>query len=170
MDVARAFCNLRIDPGDTLNFSISWQGSTFIDRVAAFGWMHGAATFQLVLDAIEHFMQCKVYKMFPYIDDYILVTSEEAADTAFQHLSNLLVKLGLPMNSDKRTPPAKAITCLGINIDIESNTLSIYQDKLITKQMECRQIKDKKYLTKRGFQSLLGKLLYLHKCASDGYI
>ena len=36
--------------------------------------------------------------------------------------------------------------------------------------MECRQIKDKRYLTKKGFQSLLGKLLYLHKCVRPPWI
>ena len=36
--------------------------------------------------------------------------------------------------------------------------------------MECGQIKDKKYLTKRGFQTLLGKLLYLHKCVRPSRI
>ena len=102
--------------------------------------MHGAAVLQLVSDAIAHFMQSMGYKMFPCINDYILITSEEAADIAFQHLSNLLVRLGLPMNSNKRTPPAKAITCLGINIDNESNILSIDQDKLVAIHMECRQI------------------------------
>ena len=115
IDVARAFHNLRVNPGDALNFGISWQGDIFIDTAAVFGWMHGSAAFHRVCDAIAHFMQFEGYKMFPYIDNYILVTSEEAAGTAFQHLSNLLVKLGLPMNLDKRTPPAKAITCLGIN-------------------------------------------------------
>ena len=162
IDVARAFRNLRVNPGDALNFGISWQGDILIDTAAAFGWTHGAAAFQLVSDAIAHFMKAKGYKMFPYIDDYILVASEEVADTAFHYLLDVLVKLGLPMNSDKRTPPTKAITCLGINIDLELNILSIDQEKLAAIHMECGQIKDKKYLTKRGFQSLLGKLLYLH--------
>ena len=74
------------------------------------------------------------------------------------------------MNSDKRTPLAKAITCLGINIDLESNILSTDQEKLAAIHIECGQIKDKKCLTKRGFQSLLDKLLYLHKCVRPSRI
>ena len=59
----------------------------FIDTLVVFRWTHGSAAFQLVSGATVHFMRFEGYKMFPYIDDYILVTSAEAA---FQHISNLL--------------------------------------------------------------------------------
>ena len=91
--------------------------------------------------------------MFLFIKDYILVTSENTAD-AFQYMSNLLVDLGLPMNLDNGKPPAKAITCLGVNIDIVANTLSTGQDNMVTLHTECMQIRYKRYVTKRGFQSL----------------
>ena len=111
------FHNLRVDPCDALNFRISWQGNMFLDTAAAFGWTHRSAAFQLLSDAIANFMQFEGYKMFPYIDDYILVSPEETANTTFQYMSDLLAELGLSMSLDKRTPHAKAIICLGIKID-----------------------------------------------------
>ena len=99
-----------------------------------------------------------------YIDDYILIGSKEATQAAFLDLSALLTKLGLPMNSDKRTPPTRALTCLGIHIDIAANTLSIDSDKLRHIYMECIHASKKTTLSRKAMQSLLWKLLYLHKC------
>ena len=164
IDVARAFRNLRVDPADALNFGIEWQGSTYLDSAAAFGWTHGSAAYQLLSDAIAFFMAQQGHKMFPYIDDYIIVTSEAQADKAFTYLSQLLEELGLPMNSDKKNPPTKRMSCLGIVIDTSANTLSIDPQKLETIHRECIQVRHKQFLSKRAFQSLLGKLLYIHKC------
>ena len=123
IDVARAFCNLRIDSSDAFNLGFSWLGQTYIDCVSAFWWMYGSAPYHLVSNTIAHFMHIAGHKMFPYIDNYILVTSEEQADRAFKNL-------GLLSNLDKRTPPTKVMTCFGIRIDTNSN---IDQEKLETK-------------------------------------
>ena len=90
--------------------------------------------------------------MFPWIDNYILVTSEEQTDEVFSYLSRLLDELDLPMNSDKKTPPTKVMTCLGIRIHILANTLSIDAQKLKAMHKECIQIRHKNFLSRRAFQ------------------
>ena len=50
IDVARAFRNLRVDPADSLEFDIQWQGKLYVDIAITFRWMLG--TFQLCSDAI----------------------------------------------------------------------------------------------------------------------
>ena len=70
VDVSRAFRNLRVDPGDVLNFGIQWQGCQYLDALAAFGWVHGSWAFQMMSNTIAYVMAQQGYKMFPYIDDY----------------------------------------------------------------------------------------------------
>ena len=124
-DVARAFRNLLVDPVDALKFGITWQGSHYVDRAVTFSWIHGSLAFQMTSDAISHIMQTRNYKIFAYIDDYIIVSSKAHTERALHELTALLTELGLPMNSDKRPPPTKALTCLGVRIDIANNTLSM---------------------------------------------
>ena len=164
IDVARAFRNLRVDPVDALKFGITWQGSHYVDGAIAFGWIHRSSAFQMTSDAIAHIMQTKNYKIFAYTDDYIMVGSKAHTERAFHELTALLTELGLPMNLDKRTPPTKALTCLGIRIDVASNTLSIDGQKLHQIYKECIHVSTKTHVSKKAMQSLLGKLLYLHKC------
>ena len=90
--------------------------------------------------------------------------SKLKATEPFSTLCDLLQELGLPLNKNKVTPPTKKLTCLGIDIDIDNNTMSIAQDKLSTIYEECLAVSNKKYLSKQSFQSLLGKLIYIQKC------
>ena len=164
IDVARAFRNIRVDPVDAVKLGIHWKDQYFLDLCVAFGWAHGSAAFQRVSDAIVYIMRRHGYDLVAYIDDYIGVAPASSAESQFLFLSDLLTRLGLPMNPDKRVPPCKALTCLGIHIDINASSLSIDHAKLQSIHNECLQVSAHKYLSKKRYQSLLGKLIYLHKC------
>ena len=88
----------------------------------------------------------------------------------FHKLSNLFDKLGLPMNKDKRCPPSRILTCLGITIDLDNNALSTEATKLEDIYAESLQVRSKSIISRRQFQSLLGKLIYLHKCIKPAKI
>ena len=76
------------------------------------------AAFQMTSDATAYVMAQQGYKIFPYIDDYILDMYRDKAVDAFQCLVHLLTELGLPMIPDKVCPPSTSLTCLGITIDL----------------------------------------------------
>ena len=61
VDVTRAFSNLRVDPANTLKLGIKWKGSNYLDKLAALGWVHGSAAFQLLSNAIVFIMAKKGY-------------------------------------------------------------------------------------------------------------
>ena len=161
IDIARAFRNLRMDPADAMKLGIKWQDDVYIDAVVAFGWVHGSAAFQRVGDAVTFIERKAGIKMVAYIDDYIIISPKLSAQRHFDTLASILAQLGLPSNQDKQTPPCRALTCLGIKIDLDQNTLSIDPDKLASIYAECKSVVNRRHLTKRAFQSLLGKLLYL---------
>ena len=166
IDVARAFRNLRVDPVDALKFGLCWDDALYVDAGVAFGWTHGSAAFQMVADAISYVMASSGCVITPYIDDFIVVAPRDQATKQFDQLSGLLDKLGLPMNPAKKTPPCDTLTCLGITVSIPDGTLSIAPDKLHSIHEACCQVATKKFLSKKSYQSLLGKLIYIHKCVS----
>ena len=170
IDVACAFRNLRVDPADSLKLGIQWQGKLYLDVAIAFGWTLGTAAFQLCSDAIAFIMSKENVKLHCYIHDYVAVVPRVRAEAAFQCLRTLLHTLGLPVNQDKLTPPTKRLTCLGIEVDIEANVLRIAPDKLHAIHQECLLVRRKTHLTKKQFQSLLGKLLYIQKCVKPSRI
>ena len=170
VDIARAFRNLRVDPVDSLKLGIKWQDAFFIDVGIAFGWTHGSASFQILSDAVAHIMSKEGVKLRCYIDDYIAVVPRSEADNIFHRLCTLLNELGLPINHDKLTPPTKGLECLGIYIDIDNNTMSISEEKLGAIYTECLDVSTKSIISKKKYQSLLGKLLYIQKCVKPARI
>ena len=99
-----------------------------------------------------------------------MVSPRDTTDKNFDILADLITELGLPINLDKKTLPSKTVTCLGITIDIDSVTLRIDKHKLKDIYQECIQVSHKNILSKRKFQSMLGKLLYIHKCVAPARI
>ena len=95
---ARAFINLSLDPADALKFDIFWKGNYYIDVVLAFAWVHGCSAFQRTSGTVVFQMKKLGRTIFAYIDDYIIVSSKEGADKAFNQLSELLHELDLPMD------------------------------------------------------------------------
>ena len=170
IDVSHAFRNLRVDPADALKFGIFWKGNYYVDIALAFGWVHGCSDFQKMSDAVVFLMKKLGHTIFAYIDDYIIVSSREEANKAFKQLPELLDELGLPMKPHKRVSPTKALSCLGINIDIAHNIFRIDSNKLRAIYDECCMVRYKKKLNKKGMQSLLGKLIYIHKCVKPASI
>ena len=47
IDVARAFCNLCVDPADAVKLGMPWGNDIYIDAAVAFGWVHGSAPFSV---------------------------------------------------------------------------------------------------------------------------
>ena len=69
-------------------------------------------------------------KLVVYIDHYIIVAPEAQAEQVSLHLSDFLLGIGHPMNMDKRSSPSRALTCLGIQTNLDQNTLQIDPEKL----------------------------------------
>ena len=147
-----------------MKLGIQWQNDAYIDAAVAFGWVLRSAAFQRISDAVTFIAAKSGINMIAYIDDYILVSPKATALHQFDTLASILSQLGLPSNPPKQTPPCRALTCLGIRFDIDANTMSTDPQKLQSIYTECQTVKCKRHLTRKSFQSLLGKLLYIHKC------
>ena len=124
----------------------------------------------MVADAIVYIMAKLGCKIFAYIDDFVGVCTRSKGQQYFEALYDLITDLGLPVNPDKVDPPTTELTCLGISINIGNSTLAIDQKKLDTIYQECCLTLHVKYLSRQKFQSLLGKLLYIHKCVHPARI
>ena len=79
-------------------------------------------------NAIVYLIWSQKFLVMAYLDD--IVASLNNAERSFLTLTHLLQHLGLPVNEKKVQPPSHKITCIGIEIDARSGTLSIPIDKL----------------------------------------
>ena len=114
VDIARAFPNVRIDPGDALNLCIAHGGQYFLDNSLAFGPVHGTAICQRITDAIRRIMASTGIPIWNYIDDLFACIRAAEVDQAFACLKELVQDLGLPIKDDKLVSPSDRMVCMGI--------------------------------------------------------
>ena len=110
------------------------------------------------------------HKIVGYIDDYDGFGVPSKARASFDFLYELLGRLGLTISSKKLVPPSTKVTCLGIEIDTLAGSVSIPEEKLQKISEMVHEWTGKKQCTKRQLQSLLGNLLYIHKCVKPARI
>ena len=73
-------------------------------------------------------------------------------------------KLGLSISKKKLVYPGTQAVCLGVLVDTVKSTVSIRDEKLMQVKEVVNTWSSKAYCTKRQLQSLVGLLLYIHKC------
>ena len=167
------FLSARIPVRSQLNID-KWRehlDQYFIDRSVPFGYRNGSQIFQRCSDAIRFTMQQHGFPhLFNYIDDLIYTGLPSNIHASFRFLLKLLQDLGLDISRKKLVAPDTTVTCLGIQIDTVTRTLSIPHKKLQEIASICKSWVTKTYCSKKALQSLLGSLLYITKCVKPARI
>ena len=166
VDLQRAYRNLRTDPRDLLVLGLEWANQKYVDVSVPFGLKSGASACQSVTDCVTHLLENAGHWTCSYLDDIIGVAPAQSANNAFLALTNLIMSLGLPINRDKVSPPVTRLTCLGIDIDVKTGMLHIPGEKIKHIKSECARWMSKTTASRNQLQSLVGHLIYLHKCVS----
>ena len=164
VDLERAFRNLRVDPFDYPLLGLQWNTDVYVDVSVPFGLKFGAAACQMCTDALTLTLRSQKLWLINYLDDYVGVAPPALANSHFLSLMNLLRFVGLPVNHTKVEEPAKVITCLGIEINAETGTLKIPDQKINEILKLCRFWSRQKVASKNQLQKLVGKLIYIHRC------
>ena len=124
IDVARVFRHIKVDPGDFKFLGLYHEGY-YYDTSLAFGFRHGSTFFTRLSDSIRYIMKSEGYQVVNYIDDVIGLGTPSVATKSYHRLISLMEELGLDINSSKNTPPSTLVTCLGIDINTITFTLSL---------------------------------------------
>ena len=163
------FRHVKVDPGDYDLLGLHWDAH-YVNSCIPFGIRHGSQIFQRLSDAVRFIMHQKGFIMLDYIDDYIGVGVLSVAHASYAALLDLMSQLGLTVSQKKLVAPAIQVTCLGVLIDTIKGTVSIPPEKLDQINITVHQWLSKSIISKRQLQSILGLLIYVHKCVKPARI
>ena len=85
IDIAKAFRNVCIDPGDAVKLTMQHEGECYEDRSLAFGTVHGTAIFQRIMD--------EKIRLYNYIDNIFACTESEVALAVFHRAKEIIEEL-----------------------------------------------------------------------------
>ena len=109
------------------------------------------------------------YDVINYIHDFLGYRTPRVAEASFHTLLDVMGKLGLNISQKKLVRPITKAICLGIEVDTVAGTVAIPPKKLADVKAIVNQWDQKHHCTKRELQSLLGTLLYVHKCVRPAH-
>ena len=167
IDVSRAYRNFRVCPADWPLMAIHHQGHSYLDMGLPFGARSSSYSMQQVAVFVVHALAEKGVKSLMYLDDLLIVApSYQHAHSHYTSALGLMEGLGLPIAREKLQPPARQLVWLGIQIDLDTNTISIPEEKLkeITKIIALAA--QKKRPSIKETQSLTGSINHLSKAVA----
>ena len=163
VDISRAFRHIKVDPLNYDLLGLSWR-HIYLDTCVPFGSRHSSQIFQRCSDTVRFIMRQNGHTIVGYVDNYIGFGTPTEAEASFQTLVSLLHRLGLTISEKNLVPPSTQVTCFGVKIDTANGFVSIPPEKMQAISDMVIDWQGKKFCTKRQLQSLLGHLLYIHKC------
>ena len=169
-DLSRFFLQIPICPLDYPKTGFVWRTNFFFFISYMFGLRHAGNAGQAITSAVAWIHRKdgmdtdgSEYATLNYSDDLGGAEEGDRADESFLKIGRLLKLLGLQEASDKASSPATNMTYLGVTFDSISFTKSIPPEKLAELLDLLFTWSSKSVCTKRGLQSLCGKLLWVAK-------
>ena len=163
IDLSRAFRQLRVDPADYPLLCLEWRWRYYWDTSVAFGHRAGGLGCIRLTDSIRYLHSKQGFHLTSYVDDLMSAELGPRAQAGFDTLCKLLSNLCIPLSQSKIIPPSTTMVCLGIHIDSVLQTLSIPKQKLRDIVDKCIETRNKSHITKKGLQSVIGCLMFVHK-------
>ena len=99
-----------------------------------------------------------------YVDDLIGCGLPHRAIADFNYLLTMLEDLHFPVSAKKLVQPCEECNCLGVFVNARKATISIPEGKAKEILERCTNVLNSKKITKCNLQSLIGSLMYVHKC------
>ena len=153
----------------TISHVYNGKGPIFVTYILIYLYLFGhvISNYTRLVELFRYLASKHGYTTLCYVNDIISISLPDKAWAGFYYLRNLLQELNFPISPSKVVAPNHEATCLDITMNTEKQTRSIpagKQDKIIEK---CKNVLKNKSVTKRVFQSLLGFLMFIHKCVKS---
>ena len=104
------------------------------------------------------------YVVFNYVDDLLGVGKDQSILDSFDFLLSTVEKLGFPISKSKLAAPSSICNYLGVIVNTKNAALSVPTEKFAEIIKKCRKANNQTKITKQELQSLLGSLMFIHKC------
>ena len=164
VDISRAYRNFPIDPIDWPIMGITVPPLVYIDVAMPFGARSSSLHMNMIAQFILRFLRQKGVEALIYLDDLVgYAATYEQANTHYHRVKRVMADLGLPLAENKLTPPTRALTWLGIRVDVDARTLSIPPLKLSQTQQDMQRLHARSTMSRRQVQCIAGRVNHLAK-------
>lgn len=164
LDIARAYRNFRLDPYDWPLSCIQVDGQFFVDVCMPFGSRLSSLYMQRMSNMITRALANMGITCLIYLDDALVICPKGRDPEQDYNIALRIVReLGLPLAWEKLVSPAPAIRFLGVILDVERREIRIPKEKCDSFLGLISEIADKKWISKRALQQVIGHINHIGK-------
>ena len=161
-DIEDGFRNIPIHPADYHLLGFQWEGQYYFDKCLPMGASSSCQIFEKLSTAL-HWIMMNKYKaagMSHLIDDFFFIGPPESEKclsdvVTFENLCN---NIGIPIKKSKTVLPTTSITIYGIEVDSVAMESRLPEDKLQRLKLLLPTMTNRKKVTLKELQSLIGLL------------
>ena len=160
-DIKNAFRIIPIRPQDHCLLGMKWRGKYYYDRCLPMGAASSCKTFETFSTAIKWIAQQKlnIEAIIHLLDDFLLIAaSYDSCLTQLNRFLNFCAFIGLPMAPEKTCGPLTTLSFAGIELDTVKLEARLPLDKLRKCIDFITAFQQRKKITLRELQSLIGLL------------
>lgn len=169
-DLCKAYRQYPVDLRDYYLLGYTWEGQFYFDTVLTMGLRSAAMPCQRSTSSVTWILAERGISVFNYLDDFIGISLPSDANLHFAEIGALLKSLGLEESINKCFPPSPIMTCLGVELNTITLTLSVSPDRLSELDGLLHAWLHKRTTTKKALQSLVGKSIFVSKCVCQSQI
>ena len=172
MDIKSAFRLIPVSPSDFDLFGIHFNDQYFIDKCLPFGCSMSCNVFEK-FSSFLHWLtvqKSNLQSMEHSLDDFFFAGLPNS-DQCYRLMScfeSICAELQVPLADDKKVGPVTSLTFLGLQIDTINMQVRVPQPKRDELEQLLISLSEKKKVTLRELQSLLGSLSFLSRAVSPG--
>lgn len=170
-DIAEAFRLLPLAPDNYSLTGFKLCGQYFYDMCMPMGASSACQTFERFSDGIVYILKekYKVKNIVKVLDDFLFIgDSHRECALALNSFMDLCGLAGIPVASHKTEGPSKALTFLGIFIDVAAGTLSIPKEKITEYSGDIDEMLANPQATLRDLKRVAGKLSFVSRIIPAG--
>lgn len=160
-DIANAYRNLPICPEDHSLLGFKWQGNFYYDKCLPMGCSSSCSIFEKFSTALQWIAQKKLHipHMVHILDDFLFIgKSENICNSSLDLFLKLCASLGVPIKPEKTVHASTNIIFLGIELDTMHMEARLPIEKIEKVTLLLQSLGNKKKVTLRELQSVLGLL------------
>ena len=174
LDIKSAFRICPVHPADWHLLGFTFRGFYFVDLCLPFGLRSSVNRFTLLASTLLWILQnnYNIVHSTHYLDDYFLAApaNSNMCEVRMRITREVFARLGIPLAPEKIEGPTSRLTFLGIEIDSETMSLRLPQDKLDDRLGIIDAWSRRRKCQKRELLSLVGKLAFASKVVPSGRI
>ena len=163
-DIEDAFRIVPIHPSNYHLLGFSWNGKYFFDRCLPMGASSSCKIFEHLSQALVWMMHEKFQAsgISHILDDFFFI-GPPSSGKCKQDLTNFLFlcsQIGIPIKMEKTVLPCTCLTIYGIEVDSVEMECRLPVEKIDKIKNKLKEVKDRRKVTLKQLQSLIGLLNY----------